>query len=260
MGHDLKTPRYSSKVKAGMQTKMAPEFDANGNQTIMSMLYGTIDKQYLGRLLIEHRARMLPYKEECKAVGERIKAEMAGTAPKSVINAKVKEAVKAIPRPEMDGRLGKIISIIVDKVLGGPRFSGYTAEWKEEYRGLALEHCVRYVHNYNPEKCAKSKSGDPYNYIKKTIRSACFQKWDDLDKRSSHMQMVPLDEGILHSCIALDQYAGTVKNEKRRRHWGMTAEIGLTGESVDTAAKKADRLDEVVNDDSILPDEMANEL
>lgn len=236
MSQDNKVTHYSSKVKASLQEKMRPEFDENGNQTEISMLYGTIDKDYLTRLLVEHREKMIPYKELCREVG--------------------KEKAKEIPRPEMDPRLARIIQIIIEKTLGAARFSGYTPEWKEEFRSHALLLTLQYVHNYDPAKTKTAKSNDPYNYIRRCVKCAFFQKWEELNKRSERVQFVPLDEGILHSCIAFDQYAGMVKREKQRRHWGASANAGLGGESIDDAVQKVEKLDRAVEDDNVLPDEM----
>jgi len=239
MSQDNKVTRYSSKVKASMTNKMRPEFDANGDQTEVSMLYGTIDKDYLTRLLVEHREKMLPYMALCKEVG--------------------KERAKDIPRPEMDRRLARIIQIIIEKTLGAARFSGYTPEWKEEFRAHALLLTLQYVHNYNPAKTETSKSNDPYNYIRRCVKCAFFQKWEQLNKRSEVVQFVPLDEGILHSCIAFDQYAGMVKREKQRRHWGASANAGLTCSTIDEAVEKVERLDKDVEDDNVLPSDMENQ-
>ena len=128
MSQDNKVTHYSSKLKASMPTKMKPEFDENGNQTEHSMLYGTIDKGYLMKLLIEHREKMLPYKALCKEVG--------------------KEKAKEIPRPEMDPRLARIVQIVIEKTLGSARFSGYTPEWKEEFRGR-IKLSASHVDNYD---------------------------------------------------------------------------------------------------------------
>lgn len=70
------------------------------------------------------------------------------------------------------------------------------------------------------------------------------------------VQFVPLDEGILHSCIAFDQYAGMVKREKQRRHWGASANAGLTGATIDEAIQKVEKLDKDVDDDNVLPEDM----
>jgi len=236
MNQESKVAHYSSKVKANMPTKMKPEFDENGNQTEMSMLYGTIDKAYLTRLLVEHREKMLPYVAKCKEVG--------------------KEKAKEIERPEMDRRLARIIQIIIEKTMGAARFSGYTPEWKEEFRAHALLLILQYVHNYDPVKTSTSKSNDPYNYIRKCVKYAFFQKWEYMNKRSETVQFVPLDEGILHSCIAFDQYAGMVKREKQRRHWGASANAGLSTANIDDTIQKVEKLEKEVDDDNVLPDDM----
>ncbi len=235
MKNEKKDLHYSSKVKASMSVKMQPEFDANGDQTVASMLYGTIDKDYLMRLLVEHREKMLPYKAECKAVG--------------------KEAAKKIPRPVMDARLAKIISIIIEKTLGSARFSGYTPEWKEEFRAHALLIALQYVHNYDPDKTKNaSKSNDPYNYIRRMVKCAFFQKWEKLNERSEMVQFVPLDEGILHSCVAMDQYAGLAKQEKQRRHWKSSSAAGLDTKPIDEAVDEYEKIEAEAADDSIMPE------
>ena len=240
MANEKKDFQYSSKVKASLPAKMKPEFDENGDQTIASMLYGTIDKDYLGRLLVEHREKMLPYKEEYRRVcKEKGKAE-----------------AKKILRPEMDPRLAKIITIVIDKTLGSGRFSGYTAEWKEEFRAHALLITLQYVHNYNPAKTKASKSNDPYNYIRRCVKMAFFQKWGKLNELSEVVQFVPLDEGILHNCVAFDQYAGTVRREKQLRHWKSTGQAGLVDTSIDDAVDKVEQMDHDLADDNVLPEEM----
>ena len=115
---------------------------------------------------------------------------------------------------------------------------------------------LNYIHNYDPSKTKTAKSNDPYNYIRRCVKCAFFQKWEMLNKRSEMVQFVPLDEGILHSCIAFDQYAGMVKREKQRRHWGASANAGLTGETIDEAIQKVEKLDKAVDDDNILPEDM----
>ena len=220
MKNEKKDLHYSSKVKASMSVKMQPEFDANGDQTVASMLYGTIDKDYLMRLLVEHREKMLPYN-----------------------------------RPVMDARLAKIISIIIEKTLGSARFSGYTPEWKEEFRAHALLIALQYVHNYDPDKTKNaSKSNDPYNYIRRMVKCAFFQKWEKLNERSEMVQFVPLDEGILHSCVAMDQYAGLAKQEKQRRHWKSSSAAGLDTKPIDEAVDEYEKIEAEAADDSIMPE------
>jgi hypothetical protein len=156
----------------------------------------------------------------------------------------------------MDPRLARIIQIVIEKTLGSARFSGYTPEWKEEFRGHALLLALNYIHNYDPSKTKTAKSNDPYNYIRRCVKCAFFQKWEMLNKRSEMVQFGPLDEGILHSWIAFDQYAGTVKHEKQRRQRGASANAGLTGATIDEAIQKVERLDKAVEDDNVLPEDM----
>jgi hypothetical protein len=47
-----------------------------------------------------------------------------------------------------------------------------------------------------------------------------------------------------------------VKREKQRRHWGASANAGLTGDTIDEAIQKVEKLDKAVDDDNILPEDM----
>jgi len=72
--------------------------------------------------------------------------------------------------------LAEIVIIIVDKMLGSGSWRRYSEDWKEEFRGRAIEHVLKYAHNFDPEK-SKSGKNDPYNYFAMIIGNAFIQSW-----------------------------------------------------------------------------------
>lgn len=83
---------------------------------------------------------------------------------------------KIDPTYSMPKELAEVVIIIVDKMLGSPSWRSYSEDWKEEFKGRAIEHVIKYAHNFDP---AKSKSGknDPYNYFAMIISNAFIQSW-----------------------------------------------------------------------------------
>ena len=61
---------------------------------------------------------------------------------------------------------------------------------------------------------------------------------------------------ILLVFIGKRLHKGMVKREKQRRHWGASANAGLTGDTIDEAIQKVEKLDKAVDDDNILPEDM----
>ncbi len=79
----------------------------------------------------------------------------------------------------MPTELAETVLIIIDKMLGSSAWRGYTPDWKEEFRGKAIEHVLKYVHNFSIEKCKEGKN-DPYNYIAMISKQAFVQSWRKL--------------------------------------------------------------------------------
>lgn len=75
----------------------------------------------------------------------------------------------------MPKELAEVVLIIIDKMLGSSSWRGYTGDWKEEFRGRALEHIVKYSHRFDPNKYKSGKNPDPYNYFAMIISHAFMQ-------------------------------------------------------------------------------------
>ena len=73
-----------------------------------------------------------------------------------VMDYKLKKSLDSeFPMPK---ELAEVVLIMIDKMLGSPSWRGYTPDWKEEFRGRAIEHVLKYGHNFSPEKCKNGKN------------------------------------------------------------------------------------------------------
>jgi hypothetical protein len=109
---------------------------------ISQMKVGRIPKEYLTKLLLDYRFE--------KAVD------------------------KNTPMPRL---LAQVILIIVEKMIGSSNWRNYSQDWKEDFRGKAYEHILKYAHNFDQAKCSAGKGADPYNYIAQIVYRAFVQSW-----------------------------------------------------------------------------------
>ena len=82
----------------------------------------------------------------------------------------------------MPSELAEVVLVIIDKMLGSNSWRKYSDDWKEEFRGRAIEHVLKYTHNFDPVKNKVGKDGkpsknDPYNYFAMIINNAFIQSW-----------------------------------------------------------------------------------
>ena len=217
---------------------MKPEFDSKGNQTKASMMYGRIDSAYLTRLIMEYKAVMDPFVAERRELAKVDKA-----------------AADAMVPPQMSEQLGLCVDIIIKKTLGIKRWRDYTPAWHEEMYAHALMLILRYLHNFDPTKITT----DPYFYVGQIAWNACNQVWNVLSKQSQRVKFIPLVEGIYHGVTALDQYAGVLDKEEKRKAEQQKAE--LANENITDIDATIDQMKEL--DESIgihLEDEWKAEL
>lgn len=69
--------------------------------------------------------------------------------------------------PPLTDAIGRAILSIATRRAFSRNFVGYTQHWKEEMIGDAIEACIRYAHNYNPEKY-----NNPFAYITQIVNNA----------------------------------------------------------------------------------------
>jgi hypothetical protein len=98
---------------------------------------------------------------------------------------------KLLPEYPMPRELAEVAHIIIEKTLGSHRWRSYSSDWKDEMRGRALEHVLKYSHNFDPDKCKTGKN-DPYNYFAMIATMAFIQSLKKCKAYSdSHVQMNP---------------------------------------------------------------------
>lgn len=203
---------------------MAPEFDEKGNQTKTSMMYGRIDPTYLTRLIMEYKREMDPFVAERDAVAKVDK----------------EKAAKMVP-PQMSEALGLCVDIIIKKTLGLPRWRDYTPAWHEEMYAHALMLILRYIHRFNPKKV----KSDPYFYVGMIAWNACNQVWNVLDRQNQRVKFIPLVDGIYHSVISMDQYAGVLEKEEKKKAEKKKADlVNESSVTVDDAVDMIKEIDE----------------
>ena len=108
------------------------------------------------------------------------------------------------PKSQMPRELAEVIMIIIDKNLGSPSWRRYSPDWKEEMRGRAIEHLLKYSHNFDPSKCAAGND-DPYNYFAMIANMAFIQSLKKLKQHAEHTVLINHD--ILYTESQWEQYA-----------------------------------------------------
>lgn len=100
-----------------------------------------------------------------------------------VMDYKMKKKIN--PDYIMPRDLAEVLLIIIDKMLGSASFRGYSEDWKEEFRGRAIEHVIKYGHNFDATK-SKNGKNDPYNYFAMVIHNAFIQSMRKCKTYSEH--------------------------------------------------------------------------
>lgn len=74
------------------------------------------------------------------------------------------EARKLNENHIMSRELAEMVMVIIDKLLGGGQYRGYTDDWKEEMRGKAYEHIVKYSKGFKIALCKAGKRDAAFSY------------------------------------------------------------------------------------------------
>lgn len=73
--------------------------------------------------------------------------------------------------PPLTNKIGEAIMMIAHRRTFSRNFIGYTQLWKEAMIDDAIEACVKYVHNYNPEKY-----NNPFAYVTQIVNNALINR------------------------------------------------------------------------------------
>lgn len=110
-------------------------------------------------------------------------------------------------RAQMPRELADVILIIIDKNLGSPSWRRYSPDWKEEMRGRAIEHLLKYSHNFDAAKCAAGHD-DPYNYFAMIANMAFIQSLKKLKLHSEHT--ILMNHDVLYNETQWAQFSESV--------------------------------------------------
>lgn len=191
-------------------------FDSKGRQTLQSMKSDKIDKEYLTKLLLEHKRDV----------------EMYG---------------KGYP---VSDDLATAIQVVIKKTAGMPSWREYTDPWKEEMYSRAQFCVLKYCHSFDPSKMAdNSKNKDPYYYLGQIVTHAFMQQVTDLKKKAKYIKFTSLNENILHTCVNIDEYAGVVENEERRQRDEISGNLAIEHNDVSEAVDVLEKCDPYLDDD-----------
>jgi hypothetical protein len=93
--------------------------------------------------------------------------------------------------------IGKAILQISNNALYAPRFIGYSNNWKIEMKDLAIDHCVRFCHGYNPhfqdsKPLEERNPPNPFSYLTQICRNAYLQviKRESKEKYTQYKYLV----------------------------------------------------------------------
>ena len=185
-------------------------FDEKGRQTVASMKYDKIDKDYLTKLLLEHKRDV----------------ELFG---------------KGYP---VSDDLATAIQVVIKKTAGMMSWRKYTDPWKEEMYARAQFCTLKYCHSFDPNKMAEnSKNKDPYYYLGQIVSRAFMQQVTDLKKKSKYIKFTSLNENILHTCVNIDEYAGVIEREEQRKKDEVNANLAMEHSNIAEAVDVLEKVD-----------------
>lgn len=92
------------------------------------------------------------------------------------------------PLPKTSDYIGECIWLIANRLSTNRNFIGYT--YREEMIGDAIENCLRYLHNFNPDK-----SNNPFAYFTQIMYYA-FLRRIDKEKKQSYIKYKTLENSI----------------------------------------------------------------
>jgi len=115
------------------------------------------------KLLEEHKEQIL---DDFGLLGEEELEQHSAE-----IQEEFRKALKTFTAPPLTNIIGQAILDISYRRCYSPRFVNYTPNWKEEMINDAIETCVKYAHNFNPEKY-----NNPFAYLTQLVNNANFQR------------------------------------------------------------------------------------
>lgn len=94
-----------------------------------------------------------------------------------------------LPTPPATRYIGECIWLIANRLSTNRNFIGYT--YRDEMIGDAIENCLRYLHNFNPEK-----STNPFAYFTQIMYYA-FLRRIDKEKKQTYIKYKTMQNSIV---------------------------------------------------------------
>jgi|TARA_R110000868_G_scaffold17834_2_gene77875 hypothetical protein len=96
-------------------------------------------------------------------------------------------------RPPVPNYVGKCIMLIAQRLATRPNFAGYS--YREEMVGDAIENCLRYLHNFNPDK-----TNNPFAYFTQITYNA-FLRRIEKEKKQLYIKHKSFENSIIMNTL-----------------------------------------------------------
>lgn len=100
---------------------------------------------------------------------------------------------EGLPPPRASNYIGECIWMIANRLSTNRNFIGYT--YREEMIGDAIENCLRYIHNFDPDK-----SNNPFAYFTQIMYYA-FLRRIDKEKKQSYIKYKSMENSIVMNTL-----------------------------------------------------------
>jgi hypothetical protein len=97
------------------------------------------------------------------------------------------------PRPKLPDSIGRAILLIAVKLNSASRFMNYT--YRDEMISDGIEHCIKYVHNFDPDRFSS-----PYSYISMICHNASLRRIE------AEKKQVAIKSALLKNSSTLDMF------------------------------------------------------
>lgn len=112
-----------------------------------------------------------------------------------------KAATEGRARPPVPRYVGESIILLAERIATKPNFSKYP--FIEEMKGDGIENCIKYIHNFNPQK-----SQNPFSYFTQIITYA-FLRRIDREKKQLYVKHKTLENSMIMHELADSDDADT---------------------------------------------------
>lgn len=100
---------------------------------------------------------------------------------------------KGEDRPAVPRYVGECIMLIAQRLATRPNFVGYS--YKDEMIGDAIENCLRYLHNFNPDK-----TNNPFAYFTQIVYNA-FLRRIEKEKKQLYIKHKSFENSIVMNTL-----------------------------------------------------------